>query len=1172
MASITTRAGKGSPLTNAEVDANFTNLNTELATKLPLVGGTLTGKLIAGSSDGDSIEVRNDSTSTASSGYITFKNKNGTGAYRPAARISGANIDNAFDGDFLIETYAGGIAYKGLRVDENSNVLLYDTAGNVKFQWDSSNVRALINSNVVLHAGNYNSYSPTLTGTGASGTWGISITGNAATVTNGVVTTGSYADPAWITSINYSKLTGTVPTWNQSTTGNAATATMLQTARTISLTGDVTGSASFNGSANVSITATVADNSHNHSVLYSVDDRDMKPNTSGIATGQAVRPFFSSLGGMTGTANADYQDVLVLDTYSDSSGGNPNAITFDKSEIAVRAWQGAFNGTTWGTAQRFYMDNYHPEADKLTTARTIALSGDVSGSASFDGSSNVTITATVVNDSHEHDGRYFTETESDARFLRRDINESTTGYLQAEGFVNAGTGSLSILNPHNANYATTTATVTGAIRVRLPVLWTSTMMRLTIRVYEYAAGEGFDVVCGGYNYSTGWVNTFAYILGSPNVNRNFNVRFGHDGTYACIYIGETSSTWSYPQVAVTNFVGGYSNYAADTWNDNWDVGFVTTLGTISSTISNSEIGRYLDNQLVLHAGNYNSYSPTLTGGGASGTWGISITGSAASLTTARTINGTSFNGTANITTANWGTARTLTIGAAGKSVNGSANVSWTLSEIAANQTITTSGSTATIVLSDTGTNGANIRLAGNGATTPNKTIRAFNGGLEVLNHAYTGSLLVINDDGNTDIYTRGSSTFQGYSVSAMTASASAYRGIYYDVRNENNVPVANFLCDVNTDGSSGWFWTVTAAGARTTDRRVDAMRITSAGNVGIGTGSPTNIAGYKSVTVSSTTGGWVEVTNGTVRGVLQNGNDYLTLETLSNHPLIFGTNSSERVRITAAGDFGVGTSTPEARFDLSGGAAILRCDPNGYALFSPKFGTSVFGANYDRFEIRVDPNSQVTLLGNSSGGTGSPRALAFLTNSAERARIDTSGNLLVGTSSYYFGITSKATIASTANQDKLVIANYGGGLGWGISFCPANNDAQPMRFLNAGGGYVGGVVTSSASTSYVTSSDYRLKHDIQPLTGALARVAALKPVTYKWNVDNGDGEGFIAHELQEVCPQAVTGEKDAVDDEGNPRYQGVDTSFLVATLTAAIQELKALVDAQSERIATLERM
>lgn len=89
---------------------------------------------------------------------------------------------------------------------------------------------------------------------------------------------------------------------------------------------------------------------------------------------------------------------------------------------------------------------------------------------------------------------------------------------------------------------------------------------------------------------------------------------------------------------------------------------------------------------VLDSLNYNSYVPTKTGGGASGTWGISISGNSATstkLATARSINGTNFDGTGNITTANWGTARTLTVGKTGKSVNGSGNISWSLSEIGA---------------------------------------------------------------------------------------------------------------------------------------------------------------------------------------------------------------------------------------------------------------------------------------------------------------------------------------------------------------------------------------------------------------------------------------------------------------------------------------------------------
>jgi hypothetical protein len=73
-------------------------------------------------------------------------------------------------------------------------------------------------------------------------------------------------------------------------------------------------------------------------------------------------------------------------------------------------------------------------------------------------------------------------------------------------------------------------------------------------------------------------------------------------------------------------------------------------------------------------------------------------------------------------------------------------------------------------------------------------------------------------------------------------------------------------------------------------------------------------------------------------------------------------------------------------------------------------------------------------------------------------------------------------------------------------------------------------------------------------------------LNYKWNVDGSNGEGFIAHELAEVVPQCVTGEKDAVDANGNPKYQGIDTSFLVATLTAAIQEQQAIIESLKARL------
>ena len=118
-----------------------------------------------------------------------------------------------------------------------------------------------------------------------------------------------------------------------------------------------------------------------------------------------------------------------------------------------------------------------------------------------------------------------------------------------------------------------------------------------------------------------------------------------------------------------------------------------------------------------------------------------------------------------------------------------------------------------------------------------------------------------------------------------------------------------------------------------------------------------------------------------------------------------------------------------------------------------------------------------------------------------------------------------------------------------------------------------GSITQSGTTAvlYNTTSDYRLKENIQPLSGALARVASLKPCTYTWkSAPEETGEGFIAHELAEVCPQAVSGEKDAVNNDGSIKPQGIDTSYLVATLTAAIQEQQALITQLTARITALE--
>lgn len=147
-----------------------------------------------------------------------------------------------------------------------------------------------------------------------------------------------------------------------------------------------------------------------------------------------------------------------------------------------------------------------------------------------------------------------------------------------------------ITNPAGAALSTTTVSQTGAIRITLPVGWTSHMHKFTVSVYEYVSNKSFTVEIAGYNFSgTGWFNPSAYITGQRNANVNYTVRFGYTaGGRACIYIGETSSTWVYPQVSVNNVLVGFSA-SSTSWLSGWGIDFVTSFENVSQTVTNTQI-------------------------------------------------------------------------------------------------------------------------------------------------------------------------------------------------------------------------------------------------------------------------------------------------------------------------------------------------------------------------------------------------------------------------------------------------------------------------------------------------------------------------------------------------------------------------------------------------------
>jgi hypothetical protein len=152
------------------------------------------------------------------------------------------------------------------------------------------------------------------------------------------------------------------------------------------------------------------------------------------------------------------------------------------------------------------------------------------------------------------------------------------------------TNYIRITNPGGGEYVTTTTHLTGAIRITFPVAFTNTMLKMTIKVYDYNEGTSFDVNVAGYIYETnGWFSVTANIIGSNNVNRQITVRLGGT-TNPIIYIGELNSSWNHPQIMITNLELGYSGQGIG-WTTGWTIGFETSaFNNVSRTITNPQIG------------------------------------------------------------------------------------------------------------------------------------------------------------------------------------------------------------------------------------------------------------------------------------------------------------------------------------------------------------------------------------------------------------------------------------------------------------------------------------------------------------------------------------------------------------------------------------------------------
>ena len=260
---------------------------------------------------------------------------------------------------------------------------------------------------------------------------------------------------------------------------------------------------------------------------------------------------------------------------------------------------------------------------------------------------------------------------------------------------------------------------------------------------------------------------------------------------------------------------------------------------------------------------------------------------------------------------------------------------------------------------------------------------------------------------------------------------------------------------------------------------------------------------------------------------------------------------------------GIGTASPSTILQVSAATPVITVNSTGTTASSQDFTSN--GAA-QRASIGVERSTGGSLFVGSSAyaavfGSAGASSTQFASNNTVRTTIDSSGNFFYSGASSATAANAVGTITFNTNGNApYIIQNVqGAAAGAGFTFQIYRRDSSD----------VGNIVFNGTGVTFTTTSDYRLKENVRPVINALGRVAKLKPCLFNWKENGQEELGFIAHELQEEFPHAVAGEKDAVYENGKIKPQGIDTSFLVATLTAALQETKALLDTQAATINAL---
>jgi hypothetical protein len=369
-------------------------------------------------------------------------------------------------------------------------------------------------------------------------------------------------------------------------------------------------------------------------------------------------------------------------------------------------------------------------------------------------------------------------------------------------------------------------------------------------------------------------------------------------------------------------------------------------------------------------------------------------------------------------------------------------------------------------------------------------------------------------------------------------------------------------------------FSTTADGASSPTAR---MTIKNDGKVGIGTESPALKLHAEDSTQQIVRWTRTGVGAGSL-DVDASGNAVLNAHTTSTG-IAFHIQASEKARLDSSGRLLVGTGSTigNVRAVFSGWGAqptqqgIVRVQRGSL----PTSGQTIADIEFADDSNNLGGNVTAVADANWTSGTSHPSRLVFSTTAAgassptERMRISSNGDVNVpGT--FYAKYNAVFTWNTSAGIKAVGDGNTNTG-GVGIETTTASTATRYHVSISNPNGVVGSISTNGSATAYNTSSDYRLKENVVPLTGAADRVNQLQVHRFNFIADPGKTvDGFIAHEAQAVVPEAVTGTHNEVDDDGNPVYQGIDQSKLVPLLTAALQEALAEIESLKARVTALE--